>query len=155
MLHLIGGGRVLWPWQTDCCCRRATVQNVTQRAVGPPSILTLPISLLVPRRYYNCYTLSVDLTSVCDATRQAFFTASPNDPNFVDCSCPGDPFCPTYNLVKMPQLYLTVNVWLTAFTNQGSQCAQGQVGWEQEWGRVRHTGGGPAAAAAAAGGGTQ
>jgi hypothetical protein len=83
---------------------------------------------LCPCRYYNCYTLSVDLTSVCDAPRQAVFTASPNDPNLVDCSCPGDPFCSTYNLVNIPRLFLTVNVWLTAFTNQGGQCAEGQVG---------------------------
>ena len=55
-------------------------------------------------RYYSCYTLSVDLNQVCDAERESFFTASPNDQMLTDCSCPDDPTCPTTSFLQVSVL---------------------------------------------------
>lgn len=43
--------------------------------------------------FYNCYTLAVNLTSVCDASLNASFVASPNDPNATKCVCPPGAQC--------------------------------------------------------------
>ncbi len=51
--------------------------------------------------YYTCYTLSVDLTQVCDAASKAVFIASPNDPMQTDCTCPGNPRCPRLDFSKV------------------------------------------------------
>lgn len=36
--------------------------------------------------YYNCYTLAVNLTGMCDASIGATFVASPNDPHETKCA---------------------------------------------------------------------
>ncbi|PNW80867.1 hypothetical protein CHLRE_07g332901v5 [Chlamydomonas reinhardtii] len=46
------------------------------------------VDVLYGTGYYSCYTLSVDLKRVCDASRQARFNPSPNDPTLSDCNCP-------------------------------------------------------------------
>lgn len=51
--------------------------------------------------YYNCYTLAVNLTCVCDASVNATFVASPNDPSATKCVCPSGAECqaqPTVDL---------------------------------------------------------
>jgi hypothetical protein len=80
------------------------------------------VDVLYSTGFYTCYTLSIDLFNVCDASEQvrhalhggstdpppltdsmpdicvqAMFTASPNDPTLTACSCPGDPTCSTLN----------------------------------------------------------
>ena len=46
---------------------------------------------------FNCYTLAVGLNSVCNSDQGATFTASTNDPNLVNCTCPpGTAGCDPY-----------------------------------------------------------
>eukprot|EP00798_Chlamydomonas_sp_ICE-L_P031387 gene31387-6545_t len=76
--------------------------------------------------YYNCYTLSVDLMQVCDASQDAVFTASPNDPKYVDCACKNDPDCATYNFRQAPVLYLRADMYLASYNQSNSgQCQRG------------------------------
>ncbi|KAG2440707.1 hypothetical protein HXX76_003564 [Chlamydomonas incerta] len=46
------------------------------------------VDVLYGTGYYSCYTLSMDLRRVCDASRQARFNPSPNDPTLAECNCP-------------------------------------------------------------------
>ncbi len=51
------------------------------------------IDVIYAKGYYSCYTLAVTLNSVCNIDQNATFNASPNDPNLVNCTCPGNQ-CP-------------------------------------------------------------
>ncbi len=51
--------------------------------------------------YYNCYTLAVNLSSVCDISRGAVFVASPNDPTITNCVCPAGAECATQPIVDL------------------------------------------------------
>lgn len=54
--------------------------------------------------YYNCYTLVVNLSSVCDITRGATFVASPNDPMATKCVCPPSAPCADNPVVDFSQV---------------------------------------------------
>lgn len=67
--------------------------------------------------FYSCYTLSIDLTQVCDPTQGGVFNPSPNDPTSGVCLCNGST-CPPVNLfVPGNDLYLTVRVRLDQRNN--------------------------------------
>lgn len=53
-------------------------------------------NVLYTSGYYNCYTLAVTLGSVCNADQGATFSASPNDPGRVNCTCPAGTSCNPY-----------------------------------------------------------
>ena len=53
-------------------------------------------NVLYTSGYYNCYTLAVTLGSVCNADQGATFSASPNDPGNVNCTCPSGNACNPY-----------------------------------------------------------
>ena len=53
-------------------------------------------NVLYTSGYYNCYTLAVTLGSVCNAEQGATFSASPNDPGNVNCTCPSGNACNPY-----------------------------------------------------------
>ncbi|KAL6753446.1 hypothetical protein V8C86DRAFT_461054 [Haematococcus lacustris] len=106
--------------------QRVSVGVWTDPAVRWPAY----VDVLYAPGFYTCYTLSVDLANVCDASRQANFTASPNDPSQANCACPNNAPCPTLDLTQSPQLYLSVTVWLAAFQQASptnTTCARGQV----------------------------
>ena len=62
------------------------------------------IDVLYARGAYSCYTLAVDLTSVCDPTLQSSYNYSPNDPQTGTCVCPpGTPSCNSVDLWNQNQ----------------------------------------------------
>ncbi|KAJ9521401.1 hypothetical protein QJQ45_001221 [Haematococcus lacustris] len=76
--------------------QRVSVGVWTDPAVRWPAY----VDVLYAPGFYTCYTLSVDLANVCDASRQANFTASPNDPSQANCACPNNAPCPTLDLTQ-------------------------------------------------------
>ncbi|GLC42153.1 hypothetical protein PLESTM_001297800 [Pleodorina starrii] len=79
------------------------------------------VDVLYGSGYYSCYTLSVDLSRVCDASASALFNPSPNDPNLAMCNCPATAGatvntrttlqpCTAVDLSYMPYLFVGVRV---------------------------------------------
>ncbi len=63
---------------------------------------------------HRCYTLSVDLTAVCDASRGSRFNPSPNDPMLTRCNCPSPTGtwvpCNTLDFTQSGAVFLDVRV---------------------------------------------
>ena len=73
--------------------------------------------VLYARGLYSCYTLSVDLHNVCDATQSGLFNPSPNDPSTGTCMCPDQPNCTGVDFFPLSTLYLSLYVHLAQYSN--------------------------------------
>ncbi|KAG2441963.1 hypothetical protein HYH02_009757 [Chlamydomonas schloesseri] len=91
------------------------------------------VDVLYGAGFYSCYTLSVDLKRVCDASRKARFNPSPNDPTLSDCNCPtsGGPNptspCAPVDLSALGSVFVGLRLKL-AYYGGAPQSADGSSG---------------------------
>jgi hypothetical protein len=85
--------------------------------------------------YYSCYTLSVDLSRACDASRQAKYNPSPNDPTQTECVCPsgtgtlGGAACSPVDLSARATLFVSLKVSESGWAALQAACKRNCLMW--------------------------
>ena len=128
------GSRLYITLQFECSYMFSTEPSFAAKRVqisiwnSPGQVAYQYVDVIYSTGYYNCYTLSVDLTQVCDVSQGAMFVASPNDPSTTQCVCPpGSPTCtgnPVVDLSGSTSLYIDARVQLGQFLQSRNGACQ-------------------------------